>query len=569
MEHLTDLGAWVALERHVEDMGHVHLRDMFAEDPDRFERFSLRFEDILVDVSKNLVTEETITLLLWLAQECHLRRWIERMFNGEKINVTEKRAVLHVALRNRSNAPIEVDGRDVMSEVNRVLEQMRRFTDAVRSGEWRGHTGEAVTDIVNIGIGGSDLGPVMVTEALKPYGSAALRVHFVSNVDGTHITEALKGLDPRTTLFIVASKTFTTQETITNATTARTWLLDELGDAAAVANHFVALSTNQREVEAFGIDPANMFEFWDWVGGRYSLWSAIGLSIALYIGMENFEELLDGAHAMDNHFRHEQFERNIPVILALLGIWYNNFLGAETHAILPYDQYMHRFAAYFQQGDMESNGKGVTRYGREVDFETGPVIWGEPGTNGQHAFYQLIHQGTKLIPCDFLAPALSHNPIGEHHRILLSNFFAQTEALMRGKTEEEVAAELDGLDPDAIAELLPHKVFGGNRPSTSILFKKLTPRTLGSLIAMYEHKIFVQGAIWGINSFDQWGVELGKQLAKAILPELESEEAVTTHDASTNGLINTYKQLRGDMIAVERNGQSRNGHKRHDRPQGT
>jgi glucose-6-phosphate isomerase len=565
MEHLTDLGAWTALERHVEDMGTTHMRDMFAEDPGRFERFSLRFEELLVDFSKNIVTEETITLLLWLAQECHLRRWIERMFNGEKINVTEKRAVLHVALRNRTNTPIEVDGRDVMPDVNRVLDQMRRFTESVRSGEWKGHGDDAITDIVNIGIGGSDLGPVMVTEALRPYGSDRLRVHFVSNVDGTHIAETLKTVDPRTTLFIVASKTFTTQETITNAKTARAWLLETMKDPAAVAKHFVAISTNRSEVEAFGIDPANMFEFWDWVGGRYSLWSAIGLSIALFIGMDNFEELLDGAHAMDTHFRHENFERNIPVILGLLGIWYNNFLGAETHAILPYDQYMHRFAAYFQQGDMESNGKGVTRYGRDVDFQTGPVIWGEPGTNGQHAFYQLIHQGTKLIPCDFLAPAVSHNDIGDHHRILLSNFFAQTEALMRGKTDIEVTAELQdkGVDPDEIANLLPHKEFTGNRPSTSILFKKLTPRTLGSLIAMYEHKIFVQGAIWGINSFDQWGVELGKQLASAILPELEGDESVSSHDASTNGLINTYKQMRTDGLAIERGGHARNGHERH------
>ncbi|HVK39784.1 MAG TPA: glucose-6-phosphate isomerase [Candidatus Kapabacteria bacterium] len=566
MEHLTDLGAWAGLERHLEEMGQTHMRELFAQDPARFEHFSLRFEEILVDFSKNLITEETVTLLLWLAQEAHLRRWIERMFNAEKINVTEKRAALHVALRNRSNTPIEVDGQDVMPEVNRVLAQMRAFTESVRSGEWLGFDGQRITDVVNIGIGGSDLGPVMVTEALRPYGSESLRVHFVSNVDGTHIAETLKGLEPGTTLFVVASKTFTTQETITNARTARAWLLETLGDQAAVARHFVALSTNRREVEAFGIDPANMFEFWDWVGGRYSLWSAIGMSIALFIGMDAFEELLAGAHSMDNHFRHEPFERNIPVMLGLLGIWYNNFFGAETHAILPYDQYMHRFAAYFQQGDMESNGKGVTRYGREVDFETGPVIWGEPGTNGQHAFYQLIHQGTKLIPCDFLAPAISHNPIGDHHRILLSNFFAQTEALMRGKSEAEVRAELEreGRLPEEIAELVAHKTFSGNRPSTSILFRKLTPRTLGSLIAMYEHKIFVQGAIWGINSFDQWGVELGKQLAKAILPELENDDVVDAHDASTNGLINTYKQMRGDAITVERNGLARNGHERRD-----
>lgn len=569
MENTKDLGAWTALERHVEEIDTMHMRDMFASDSMRFERFSLRFEEILVDFSKNRITDETVTLLLWLAQECHLRRWIERMFTGEKINVTESRSVLHVALRNRSNTPVEVDGVDVMPEVNRVLDQMRRFTGDVRSGTWRGFTGQAITDIVNIGIGGSDLGPVMVTEALRPYGSDALRVHFVSNVDGTHIAETLRGLDPATTLFIVASKTFTTQETITNANTAKAWLVEAAGDESSIARHFVALSTNRAAVEAFGIDPAYMFEFWDWVGGRYSLWSAIGLSIALFIGMENFEDMLDGAHAMDNHFRHEPFERNIPVMLALIGVWYSNFMGAETHAILPYDQYMHRFAAYFQQGDMESNGKSVTRYGRAVGLQTGPVIWGEPGTNGQHAFYQLIHQGTRLIPCDFLAPAISHNPIGDHHAILLSNFFAQTEALMRGKTPDEVRDELiaDGRTADDVEHLVAHKTFPGNRPSNSILFKKLTPRTLGALIAMYEHKIFVQGVIWGINSFDQWGVELGKQLAKAILPELEHDEDVDAHDASTNGLINEYKGLRADGMTAVRigrasHGEARNGHTR-------
>ncbi len=468
------------------------------------------------------------------------------MFRGEKINFTENRAVLHVALRNRSNEPILADGEDVMPQVNAVLEKMGRFSAAVRGGQWRGHTGKPISDIVNIGIGGSDLGPVMVTEALRPYWQAGLRPHFVSNIDGTHISEALRGLDPETTLFIVASKTFTTQETLTNAHSARDWLLASLGDEAAVARHFVALSTNREAVQAFGIDPENMFEFWDWVGGRYSLWSAIGLSIAITIGMERFEELLAGAHDMDKHFRAAPLEENMPVILGLLGIWYNNFFAAQTHAILPYDQYLHRFPAYFQQGDMESNGKRVDRDGQVVDYSTGPVIWGEPGTNGQHAFYQLIHQGTKLVPADFLAPMESHNPIGRHHEILLSNFFAQTEALMRGKNEDEARAELAaaGLAGEALERLLPHKVFPGNRPTNSLLFRKLTPHTLGRLIALYEHKIFTQGVIWRINSFDQWGVELGKQLAQAILPELQGETPVTGHDSSTNGLINHYKQQR-------------------------
>jgi glucose-6-phosphate isomerase len=470
----------------------------------------------------------------------------ERMFAGERINLTEKRPVLHIALRNRSNRAIEVDGADVMPEVNRVLDKMRRFSDAVRSGEWKGHTGERITDVVNIGIGGSDLGPVMVTEALRPYGQPGLNVHFVSNIDGTHIAETLKHLNPETTLFIVASKTFTTQETITNANTAKDWFLKTANDDSAVAKHFVALSTNADAVSRFGIDTANMFEFWDWVGGRYSLWSAIGLSIAIYIGMDHFEELLSGAHAMDQHFRTTALEHNLPVILALLGIWYNNFFGAQSHAILPYDQYLHRFAAYFQQGDMESNGKRVNRSGEAVEYSTGPVIWGEPGTNGQHAFYQLIHQGTKLIPCDFIAPVISHNPIGEHHKILLSNFFAQTEALMKGKDEAEARAELQaaGLSGNALEALLPHKVFAGNKPSNSLFVEKITPKNLGALIALYEHKIFTQGVIWNINSFDQWGVELGKQLAKAILPELQDNQPVDSHDSSTNGLINFYKQHR-------------------------
>jgi glucose-6-phosphate isomerase len=522
------------------------MRDMFAADPKRFEKFSIHFGDILLDYSKNRITAETVPLLLDLAREVGLKDWIEKMFGGEKINSTENRAVLHIALRNRANVPIHVDGKDVMPEVNRVLRQMRDFVEKVRTGTWKGYSDKAMTDIVNIGIGGSDLGPVMVTEALKAYGKPGIRVHFVSNVDGTHIVETLKYLSPETTLSVIASKTFTTQETLTNANTAKDWLLKSAGNQSAVAKHFVALSTNAEAVAKFGIDTKNMFEFWDWVGGRYSLWSAIGLSIALYIGMDNFEELLTGAHEMDQHFRNEPFEKNIPVILGLLGIWCNNFFGAETHAIIPYDQYLHRFAAYFQQGDMESNGKRVRKDGQEVNYSTGPVIWGEPGTNGQHAFFQLIHQGTRLIPTDFLAPVISQNPIGEHHPILLSNFFAQTEALMRGKTQAEARAELEaeGIRGEALDRLLPHKIFPGNRPTNSIIFKKLTPRVLGSLIAMYEHKIFVQGIVWNINSFDQWGVELGKQLAKKILPELGGAQKTTGHDASTNGLINYYKENR-------------------------
>jgi glucose-6-phosphate isomerase len=542
----TQYTAWQALAAHHDTLAPVHMRDLFKADPQRFERFSLRTGDILLDYSKNLITEETISLLLDLAAEAGLKTWIERMFSGEKINLTENRAVLHVALRNRSNRPVYVDGRDVMPAVNAVLRHMREFTEAVRSGAWKGHTGQAITDVVNIGIGGSDLGPVMVTEALKSYALPGLRVHFVSNVDGTHITETLKAVRPETTLFVIASKTFTTQETLANAHTAKAWLLDAARDEGAVARHFVALSTNAEEVAKFGIDTKNMFEFWDWVGGRYSLWSAIGLSIAVYIGMDNFEELLAGAHLLDEHFRTAPLEQNMPVLLGLLGIWYNNFFGAQTHAILPYDQYLHRFPAYLQQGDMESNGKSVNREGEPVDYSTGAVIWGEPGTNGQHAFYQLIHQGTKLIPCDFLAPVETHNPVGQHHVILLSNFFAQTEALMKGKTEGEARAELEatGLPAEEVERLLPHKVFAGNKPTNSIMFQKLTPHTLGSLIALYEHKIFVQGIIWNINSFDQWGVELGKQLAKAILPELTADRPVTTHDASTNGLINYYKERR-------------------------
>ncbi|MEO5761514.1 MAG: glucose-6-phosphate isomerase [Vicinamibacteria bacterium] len=546
MAPVTSTEAWKALGGHHQSIGTQSMRQMFADDRQRFAKLSLKFEDILVDFSKNRVNDETMRLLLELAKEVKLKDWTERLFNGDRINITEDRAVLHVALRNRSNRPIMVDGKDVMPDVNRVLKQMREFSDAVRHGSWTGYTGMAITDVVNIGIGGSDLGPVMATEALKPYGKAGLNVHFVSNIDGTHVAETLKDLRPETTLFIIASKTFTTQETITNAHSARDWFLRTAGDESAVAKHFVALSTNAPEVSKFGIDTKNMFEFWDWVGGRYSLWSAIGLPIMVYIGPDNFEAMLDGAFAMDEHFRTTPVEKNLPAILGLLGVWYNNFFDAQTQAILPYDQYMHRFPAYFQQGDMESNGKGVTRDGHAADCSTGPVIWGEPGTNGQHAFYQLIHQGTKLVPADFIAPIESHNPLGEHHAILLSNFFAQTEALMKGKTEAEVRGELvaQGVKGEALEKLIPHKVFTGNRPTNSIMMKRVTPRTLGSLIAMYEHKIFTQGIVWNINSFDQWGVELGKQLAKAILPELKNEAKVTSHDGSTNGLINYYKENR-------------------------
>lgn len=546
MPSLRQSPPWEKLEIHYEEMKHLHMRDLFQKDPNRFARFSLESSNLLLDYSKNRITEETISLLVRLARQADVKGWTEKMFTGEKINVTENRAVLHVALRNRSDRPIYVDGKDVMPEVNGVLKHMAEFCSAVRGGQWKGYTGRTMTEIVNIGIGGSDLGPVMATEALKPYGRPDLRAHFVSNVDGTHLAETLKGLDPETTLFIIASKTFTTQETLTNAHSARDWLLQKAGDKRAIAKHFVALSTNAQAVSQFGIDTENMFTFWDWVGGRYSLWSAIGLSIALYIGMENFEAMLSGAHSMDEHFRTSPLERNMPVILALLGIWYNNFFGAQTHAILPYDQYLHRFPAYFQQGDMESNGKRVDRRGKVVDYSTAPIVWGEPGTNGQHAFYQLIHQGTKLVPADFLAPMNSQNPLGKHHEILLSNCFAQTEALMKGKTEEEARAEIlaTGMDSEVAESLLPHKVFEGNRPTNTILFEKLDPKTLGALIALYEHKVFVQGIIWRINSFDQWGVELGKQLAKVILPELERADPADSHDSSTNSLINYYKAHR-------------------------
>ena len=542
----TQTKAWKKLDAHYQLLKERHMKEFFAEDPGRFEKFSLKFEDILVDFSKNRITAETMNLLLDLAEECRLRESIGKMFSGEAINETEGRAVLHVALRNRTQKPIYVDGKDVMPAVNAVLKQMESFSDKIVSGRWKGYAGERITDIVNIGIGGSDLGPVMATEALRPYWKPGINVHFVSNVDGAHIAETLKRVKPGSTLFIIASKTFTTQETMTNAHTARRWFLDHAGEEGHIAKHFVAASTNREEVTKFGIDPMNMFEFWDWVGGRYSLTSAIGLPIACTIGFDHFRQLLEGFDVMDIHFRDTPLNRNIPVLLALIGIWYNNFFGAESEAILPYDQYLHRFPAYFQQGNMESNGKYVGRDGKKVGYQTGPIIWGEPGTNGQHAFYQLIHQGTKLIPCDFIAPAISHNPIGDHHPKLLSNFFAQTEALMMGKTPEEVRAELEkeGKTAEEAEFLLPFKAFEGNRPTNSILLQKLTPRTLGSLIALYEHKIFAQGVIWNIFSFDQWGVELGKQLAKKILPELEGEEKVGNHDSSTNGLINAYKQMR-------------------------
>ncbi|ENE3327134.1 TPA: glucose-6-phosphate isomerase [Escherichia coli] len=543
----TQTAAWQALQKHFDEMKDVTIADLFAKDGDRFSKFSATFDDqMLVDYSKNRITEETLAKLQDLAKECDLAGAIKSMFSGEKINRTENRAVLHVALRNRSNTPILVDGKDVMPEVNAVLEKMKTFSQAIISGEWKGYTGKAITDVVNIGIGGSDLGPYMVTEALHPYKNH-LNMHFVSNVDGTHIAEVLKKVNPETTLFLVASKTFTTQETMTNAHSARDWFLKAAGDEKHVAKHFAALSTNAKAVGEFGIDTANMFEFWDWVGGRYSLWSAIGLSIVLSIGFDNFVELLSGAHAMDKHFSTTPAEKNLPVLLALIGIWYNNFFGAETEAILPYDQYMHRFAAYFQQGNMESNGKYVDRNGNVVNYQTGPIIWGEPGTNGQHAFYQLIHQGTKMVPCDFIAPAITHNPLSDHHQKLLSNFFAQTEALAFGKSREVVEQEYrdQGKDPATLDYVVPFKVFEGNRPTNSILLREITPFSLGALIALYEHKIFTQGVILNIFTFDQWGVELGKQLANRILPELKDDKEISSHDSSTNGLINRYKAWRG------------------------
>ena len=541
--HPQQTQAWKSLAEYYPVIRDKKIKQLFKDNPARFDLYSISFEDIFFDYSKNIIDEKALTLLLQLAKECRLKDAIEAMFNGEKINQTENRAVLHTALRNFSGKPVVTDGKDVMPDVQKVWAQMKQFAGKVHSGEWKGYTGKKIKYIVNIGIGGSDLGPVMVTEALRPYWVEGIQAYFVSNVDGTHIAETLKKVTPEETLFLIASKTFTTQETMTNAHTARAWFLQTAKDEKEVAKHFAALSTNEKEVVTFGIDKANMFEFWDWVGGRYSLWSAIGLSIVLTIGYDNFESLLKGGYATDTHFRDTAFEKNIPVIMALVGLWYTNFFGAQTEVILPYDQYLHRFSAYFQQGNMESNGKYIDRNGEKTTYSTGPVIWGEPGTNGQHAFYQLIHQGTLLIPADFIAPAISHNPIGDHHPKLLSNFFAQTEALMNGKTKEEVEAELAKLNKEEKEKIAPFKVFEGNKPTNSFLVKKITPYTLGQLIALYEHKIFVQGVIWNIFSFDQWGVELGKQLASKILPELQSADKISSHDSSTNGLINRYKEM--------------------------
>ncbi len=555
MSTLTDSQAWKVLRDHFKEIQSVKMVDLFDLDSQRFDRFSLELEGLLFDYSKNRITGQTMGFLIDLARQQNLREWIDRMFSGDKINHTENRAVLHVALRARTDQSIWVDEKDIMLEVGAVLSKMRSFTEAVRNGIHRGYTGRPISDIVNIGIGGSDLGPLMATEALRPYWKSGMRAHFVSNVDATHLAETLKRLDPETTLFTVASKTFTTQETMTNAQSARSWLIEALGDDQAVSKHFVAMSTNRIGVEQFGIDVNNMFGFWDWVGGRYSLWSSIGLPLALVCGMDTFEQMLAGARVADKHFQAEPFEKNIPVIMALLGIWYHNFFGAETHAILPYDQYLHRFAAYFQQGDMESNGKSIDRQGNPiVDYTTGPIIWGEPGTNGQHAFFQLIHQGTRLIPADFIAPIESQNPLGIHHEILLANFFAQTEALMRGKTESQAQKELAQMKMSTVdfEKLLPYKVFAGNRPTNTFLLQKLTPRILGMLTALYEHKIFVQGVIWNINSFDQWGVELGKQLAGNIYKELSTTEMISSHDGSTNGLINYYKAQRKKKYPANR-----------------
>ncbi|GAB2992177.1 glucose-6-phosphate isomerase [uncultured Cyclobacterium sp.] len=540
----TSTAAWKSLSGAANTP--IDIKSLFEEDPNRFRKYSVRFKDILLDYSKNGINEKIFSSLIDLANQTNLKEAIEDMFSGKPINATEGRAVLHTALRNRSNDPVYVDGKDVMPDVNEVLEKMKVFSEKVSKGVWKGYTGKPIESLVNIGIGGSDLGPVMVTEALKPYQHPHIKTYFVSNVDGSHITEVLKQVNPETTMFFIASKTFTTQETMTNAHTARSWFLEQARNEVEVAKHFVALSTNGNAVRAFGIDLNNMFEFWDWVGGRYSLWSAIGLTVACAVGFDNFRKLLEGAHDMDKHFRSESFDKNLPVLLALIGIWNTNFLGATSETILPYDQYMHRFPAYFQQGNMESNGKYIDREGNKVNYPTGPVIWGEPGTNGQHAFYQLIHQGTQMIPCDFIAPAQTHNPVSDHHAKLMSNFFAQTEALMNGKSLEEVKEEMkkEGKSPEVINKIAPHRVFEGNRPTNSILVKKINPSTLGALIAMYEHKIYVQGVIWNIYSFDQWGVELGKVMAKSILPELQSDEEIASHDSSTNGLINAFKDFR-------------------------
>ncbi|MEQ8715464.1 MAG: glucose-6-phosphate isomerase [Cyclobacteriaceae bacterium] len=542
----TTTDAWKKLQEHFTKQSQIHIKDHFSSDPKRFEKYSIEFENILLDYSKNRVDDETMSLLMQLADEVKLQECKEKMFGGDQINLTERRAVLHVALRNRSGAPMTYQGQDVMKDINGVLDQMKRFTDRLHSGVMKGYSGKRIEHVVNIGIGGSDLGPYMVCEALKPFEKPEISTHFVSNIDGSHLLSALEHIDPETTLFIIASKTFTTQETMTNAESAKKWFLETAKDEKHVSKHFIALSTNQKAVEAFGIDAKNMFQFWDWVGGRYSLWSAIGMSIACSIGFDNFVELHKGAEAMDQHFLNAPHKENIPTILALLGVWYNNFFESRSHAVLPYDQYMHAFPAFLQQGDMESNGKSVDRSGNPVKYQTGPIIWGEPGTNGQHAFYQLIHQGTKIVPCDFIAAAKSHNPVGDHHEKLMSNFFAQTEALMKGKPKEEVVAEFEkaGVPEEDIKRLTTYKVFEGNRPTNSILMESITPRTLGALIAMYEHKIFVQGIIWNIFSFDQWGVELGKQLAGKILPELLDEQKVSSHDQSTNGLINAYKTMR-------------------------
>lgn len=542
----TETAAWKALLAHHTEIKTVQIKDLFTKDSKRFEKMSITFNEILFDYSKNIITDETLEKLLQLAEDCKVKNAMDAIFAGEKINGTENRAVMHTALRNFSEQSMSIDGEDIMPEVRETREKMKAFCEKIHSGEWKGYSGKKIKNIVNIGIGGSDLGPVMVTEALKPYWIRGIHAYFVSNVDGTQIVETLKNLDPEETLFTVASKTFTTQETMTNAQTARDWFLKSAIDEKFVAKHFVALSTNKEGVEKFGIDPENMFVFWDWVGGRYSLWSSIGLSIALTIGYDHFEELLKGAESTDQHFRTADFKENIPLIMALIGLWYTNFFGSETEAIFPYDQYMHRFPAYFQQGNMESNGKHTDRNGNDVTYSTGPIVWGEPGTNGQHAFYQLVHQGTHLIPCDFIVPAISHNPVGEHHKILVSNFIAQTEALMNGKTAEQVAAELKdaGMEESEMKKLIPFKVFTGNKPTNSFLLKEISPFSLGALTALYEHKIFVQGVIWNIFSFDQWGVELGKQLATNVLPQLDNNDEIDSHDASTNGLINAYKKWR-------------------------